>query len=111
MSAVLGNRWERALAYQCLADKLPPFVQNYKFHVERKFEIDIAWPELKVGVEINGGIWNGKTGAHGSPLKILRDMEKNNALVMSGWRILRFTPKEANDGTALAGIKDLMGWA
>jgi len=71
----------------------------------------LAFPDLKIGVEIQGGIWNGATGAHGSPLKILRDMEKGNLLVLSGWRVLRYTPSEVKNGEAIAGLKQLLGVA
>jgi very-short-patch-repair endonuclease len=104
----IGNSAEQTLAYQCLSDKLPPFEQNYRFHPNRKYEIDLAFPRLKVGVEVNGGVWNGATGAHGSPLKILRDMEKGNLLVLAGWRVLRYTPSEVENGAAIAGLKQLI---
>lgn len=109
MSAVIGNECERILAYQAQADGLPPFRQNFRFYLGRKFEIDIAWPDHRVGCEINGGVWNSKTGAHGSPLKILRDLEKSNLLVMEGWKVLRFTPDQVRAGEAIAGLKRLLG--
>lgn len=109
MNAVIGNEAERVLAYQCAADKLPWFVQNYVFAPLRKFELDIAFPDSKVGIEIQGGIWNSKTGAHGSPLKILRDLEKSNLLVLNGWRVLRYTPAQVRNGEAIKGIKQLIG--
>lgn len=102
----IGNVGEQTLAYQCIADKLPPFVQNYVFLEHRKFEIDLAWPEYRVGVEVNGGVWS--KGAHGRPLAILRDMEKSNLLVLSGWKVLRYTPQEVSVGIALAGLKKLL---
>jgi hypothetical protein len=102
----VGNAGELCLAYQCIADKLPPFVQNYNFLPDRKFEIDLAWVEYKCGVEVNGGVFT--KGAHGSPLAILRDMEKSNLLVLCGWKILRYTPSEVSVGNALAGIKKLL---
>jgi very-short-patch-repair endonuclease len=101
-----GNQGEQALAYQCIADKLPAFEQNYIFNPMRKFELDIAWPAHKVGVEIQGGVFT--KGAHGSPMMILRDMEKSNLLVLDGWRVLRYTPTEVKYGKALEGIKKLL---
>ena len=107
MSAVIGNECERILAWQCVADKLPPFCQNHRFHPARKFELDIAWPAHKVGCEINGGVFN--QGAHGRPMNILRDMEKSNLLVVSGWRVLRYTPAQVRSGEAIEGLKQLLG--
>lgn len=104
----VGNTGEQTFAYQCIADKLPSFIQNYCFMELRKFELDFAWPDFKVGLEIQGGVWNGKVGAHGSPLKILRDMEKSNLLTLCGWKVLRYTPDEVSCGIAIKGIKQLI---
>jgi very-short-patch-repair endonuclease len=106
MNAVLGNEGERTLALQCMADGLPRFWQNYRFHAKRKFEIDLAWPDQKVGIEIDGGIFNGK--AHGSVTGILRDLEKHNLLLLSGWRVLRYTPAQVRQGEAIEGLKQLL---
>ncbi len=102
----VGNEWERTLAFQCRVDQLPPFVQNYRFHPERKFEIDMAFVPQKIGVEINGGVFNQK--AHGSIKGILRDMSKRNLLVACGWRVLCYTPAEVHQGVAIAGLKALL---
>jgi very-short-patch-repair endonuclease len=102
-----GNTDELVLAYQCLADKLPPFEQEYRFHPSRKFRLDLAFVPQKVGIEIEGALW--VSGAHSRPLGILRDMEKANLLVLSGWRVLRFTPDQVRRGEAVAGIKQLLG--
>lgn len=107
MTAVpIGNVGEQTLAYQCIADNLLGFIQNYIFLANRKFELDFAWPDYRVGVEINGGVWS--KGAHGRPLAILRDMEKSNLLVLSGWKVLRYTPSEVSTGIALEGLKKLL---
>lgn len=107
MSAIIGNEAEQVLAFQCRADRLPPFVQNFRPIPNRKFELDIAFPSLKVGVECNGGVFT--RGAHGSPLAILRDMEKSNELVFHGWRVLRYTPAQIKTGVAIDGLKQLLG--
>lgn len=84
---------------------LGPFVPEYPFAQQalgRGWRFDVAWPRLRVAVEIEGGIFgkNGQArpcilckqipkGAHGSVSGILRDIEKYNAGVMLGWRIYR----------------------
>jgi very-short-patch-repair endonuclease len=102
----VGNVGEQTLAYQCIADKLPSFVQNYIFMKERKFELDFAWPEYRCGIEIQGGIFKGH--AHSAPLMIIRDMEKSNLLVLCGWKVLRYTPQDVSCGLAIGGIKQLL---
>jgi very-short-patch-repair endonuclease len=93
-----SNRAEEAFAYWCRALKLPMPQRNFRFHPTRRFEIDWAWPTLKVGIEIQGGIWVG--GAHARPMNIVRDMTKHNLLLDFGWRVWHYTPKEVVDGIA-----------
>ena len=112
-TAIVGNPAEQTLARQCQHDGLPWFAQNYRFHALRKYEIDLCFPDYKVGCEIQGGVWRRNGGAHSSPLMILRDMSKSNLLVMEGWAVLRYTPLEVTDGTAVDGLKVLLrqkGW-
>lgn len=100
------NLGEFTFEQQCIADKLPPFEREYRFDMERRFRFDFAWPDLKVAVEIDGGIFNG--GAHSNPLNILRDMTKNNLAVANGWKVLRYTPSDVKCGLAIAGVKALI---
>ena len=101
------NLGEFTFEQQCIVDKLPPFVREYRFHVERKYRFDFAWVDRKVAVEIDGGIFNG--GAHSNPMNILRDMQKGNLATMEGWRVLHYTPADVKCGIAIKGIKQLLG--
>lgn len=100
------NLGEFTFEQQCIADKLPAFEREYRFHVERKFRFDFAWPQFKVALEVDGGIFNG--GAHSNPMNILRDMEKGNLATMDGWKVLHFTPSQVKCGMAIADIKRLL---
>ena len=105
--AVVGNEAEQTLCYQALSDGIVEFEQNYLFHPPRKFQIDFAIPAARVGIEIEGGIWS--RGAHGRGPGIARDMLKHNLLLMSGWRVLRYTPDQVRQGEAIEGLKRLLG--
>lgn len=70
--------------------KIPLPQVEYKFHPIRKWRIDYAWPDVKVALEIEGGIWKG--GRHVRPKGYLKDMEKYNSMIMHGWLLLRFAP-------------------
>jgi very-short-patch-repair endonuclease len=76
------------------------------FSQARKFELDIAIPEHRIGIEIDGGVYTRQ--AHGSVNGIKRDMAKHNLLVREGWRVLRFRPDEVRRGEAAQGVKDLL---
>ncbi|HIP96546.1 MAG TPA: DUF559 domain-containing protein [Anaerolineae bacterium] len=57
----------------------------------RDWRFDFAWPEARVAVECEGGIYTRQ--AHGSVSGILRDVEKYNAATSLGWRVFRVTRK------------------
>ena len=79
---------------------------EYIFHPTRQWRFDMAWPEIKLAIEIEGGIYGrGKPcptckqrrkGAHGSVTGLLRDIEKYNQATYHGWKILRCTPDQLN---------------
>lgn len=54
----------------------------------RDFRLDIAFPDVKLAVEVDGWQFHGKfkSGFH-------KDREKQNLLTENGWRILRFSAK------------------
>lgn len=72
--------------------RVPPCCTEYRFASTRQFRFDFAWPQHKVALEVEGGIFI--RGAHGSISGIKRDMEKYNLAASMGWRILRVIPQE-----------------
>lgn len=68
------------------------FVPEYRFHETRKWRIDYFLPELKTGIEIEGGIWTG--GRHTRGGGFSRDCEKYNQATVSGLKILRYPAHE-----------------
>lgn len=75
----------------CEARGIPRPVEEYKFHPDRRWRFDAAWPDAKVALEVEGGVWTG--GRHTSSAGFLKDIEKYNAAARLGWRVLRCTPK------------------
>jgi len=72
--------------------KLPAPTSEYRFHPTRKWRMDYAWPEQRVALEVDGGIWHG--GRHTRGAGWLKDTEKLNAAASMGWRLLRCTPAQ-----------------
>lgn len=66
----------------------PPPAEEHKFHETRRWKIDFAWPQLKLAVEIEGGIF--VRGRHVSPSGFVADCEKYNTATLDGWSVLRF---------------------
>jgi very-short-patch-repair endonuclease len=97
------------LQLHCKALGLPIPITEYRFHPTRRWRFDWAFPQAKLAVEQEGGIWikgkSGRGGAHSLPTNILRDMEKSNEAAILGWRILRFTPQQVEKGVAALTIQ------
>jgi hypothetical protein len=85
-------------------------VAEFRFHRQRKFCFDWAWPARLVALEIEGGLFGrGKrcptcgrraVAGHSSIERIKTDMEKYNLASLAGWRILRATPQQFESGEA-----------
>lgn len=67
-------------------------IPEYRFHPVRKHRLDFAWPDQKLGLEVEGGVWT--RGKHGRGSGIVKDMEKACLLACQGWRLLRVTPDQ-----------------
>ena len=67
-------------------------VKEHMFHYTRKWRFDYAIPELKVAIEIDGGVWD--YGRHNRPQGYINDMEKLNTAASMGWLVLRFTTQD-----------------
>lgn len=80
---------------------------EYQFMRTRKFRFDFAWPEEKLAVEIEGGIWI--QGRHTRGHGYISDMEKYNLAVVHGWRVLRFTTKQIKEFSTYETIKECLG--
>lgn len=67
------------------------FIQEYKFHPDRKWRFDFAIdPEgYKIAIEIEGGTWN--NGAHVRGKGYADNCEKYNQAQILGWKVFRYT--------------------
>lgn len=69
-----------------VAAGLPEPVLQHRITVgTRRYRIDLAYPEVKVAIEIDG--WE----YHGTRTAFDEDRARANDLVVAGWRVLRFT--------------------
>ena len=78
---------------------LPESVREHKFHPKRRWRFDIAWPEYKIAVEIDGGVWT--SGRHTRGSGYVKDMEKFNWAAKLGWRVFKFTPQQVVNNEAM----------
>lgn len=89
-------------------------VREYKFYPTRAWRFDYAIPQLRIAIEIDGGIWI--NGRHNRASGYIGDMEKFNAAATLGWVVLKFTPQEQYSqkifdiiATAIATQQELYG--
>lgn len=64
------------------------FVLEHRFHGERKWRFDFAWPLHKIAAEVEGGVF--QRGRHNRPGGFIGDCEKYNEAQLLGWTVLRF---------------------
>lgn len=109
MSGKLRTRsaLEEALAIE-LKHLLPglPFKRQYRFHPERRWLFDFAWPKHMVAVEVEGGTWVG--GRHTRPQGYASDCEKYNEATRLGWSVYRFTREHIVNGQAASYIQEVL---
>lgn len=80
---------------------------EHKFHHTRKWRFDIAWPEKKVFLEVDGGIWI--KGGHNRGAQMKKDWEKRNNATILGWRGLWCEPKDLLMTETIETIKSALG--
>src|ERR1700733_14572633 len=73
-------------------------VREFQFHSERKWRLDFAFVEQRLGIEIDGG--SRSYGRHNRSEGFEADCEKLNAAAALGWRILRYTTEMVTRGAA-----------
>jgi hypothetical protein len=83
------NKTERAFFSEV---GVPCPVFEYRFHSKRKWRFDMAWPDQKVALEVQGGIFS--QGRHTRGAALLKEWEKLNTAATLGWRILYCQPND-----------------
>lgn len=107
MIRLFADQLAEQFVQQCRAAGLPEPVREYRPWNERRFRFDVAWPEHRVAVEIEGGRWVG--GRHVRPTGFARDIVKYTAAAIAGWVVLRVLPEHIEGGEALLLVEAALG--
>ena len=91
----------RALTFDalCYFAGLPKPTPEYRFAPPRRWRFDWSWPDRRVALEVQGGLF--VQGRHSRGAALLKEHEKLNTAAVLGWRILYCTPKQIQTGEAL----------
>jgi very-short-patch-repair endonuclease len=100
------SRLEETLSLHLRAAGLPDPEREYRFAPPRRWRFDFCWPDQRLAVEVEGGIYSGGRHVRGSGFE--KDAEKYNAATIAGWRVLRFTSAMIQCGEALAQIEQAL---
>lgn len=79
--------WDTLCRHNGMATVFPE--REHYFARPRRWRFDFAFPQHRVAVELEGGVWTG--GRHATGAGMVADMDKYNAAASRGWRVLRFS--------------------
>jgi very-short-patch-repair endonuclease len=96
----MESKLELRFDQQIFEANLPKPEKNWFFMLGRDFELDRAWPALRVAVEIQGM-------AHRIKGKFKRDIEKRALAMLAGWTVLEVDGASIRDGRAIDWLKQL----
>jgi very-short-patch-repair endonuclease len=87
VDSVLSSPLETKFAKLLATSNLPKFERHYLVRLAggQTFELDFAYPRVKLGIETDGYRWHS-----GKPIW-QQDLDRANALAEAGWLILRFS--------------------
>lgn len=96
---------EETLALHIRAHSIPAPEREYRF-CERRWRFDFCWPDRKLAVEIEGGVWSG--GRHTRGSGFVADMAKYNRAALLGYTVLRVTGDMVRKGEAIELIREAL---
>ncbi len=106
----MGKRAAKASAVPfpaiCRAAGLPLPQPEVMLTSLRRFRWDWAWPEHRLVLEVNGGIY--RRGGHSTGTGILRDQTKLNCATLLGWRTIQVTPATLTHPRTLEMLRFLL---
>jgi len=100
---------EAMFALQLRALGVPEPEREYVFAKKamgRNWRFDMAWPDLMIAVEVEGGVWS--RGRHTRGAGFIEDCSKQNAAVRLGWRVLRIPTPMVEDGSGAEMVVEMM---
>jgi len=85
---------------------LPLPTRQFQFDPERRWRSDFAWPDMKIIVEIEGGVFI--KGGHVRGLGYEKNCEKYNRATELGYRVYRYSTGMVKRGEAISQIAKVL---
>lgn len=85
---------------------LPEPTREFTFAKPRRWRFDLAYPDLKIAIEVEGGIFI--NGAHTRGKGYEDDLEKYNKATLLGWKLIRVSAGMIKSGDALQTIEKIL---
>lgn len=95
---------EEAMASQLDEAGLTGYKQNSYFIKGRKFQADFWYPELRLALEVDGGVWMPRSG-HTSGAGYTSDRERDVEALLQGIITVRYTSDQVRNGYAIETFK------
>lgn len=97
---------EETFMQQLKLSNLPEPQREYRFHPKRRFRFDFAWPDRKLALECDGGVYS--AGRHNRGKGMEDDNIKFAEAIKLGWRVLRFSTGQVRKGIALKYVEEIL---
>jgi len=94
---------EETFLLMALADGFPMPDREVLLVPGRRWRADFAWPDRKLCIEMEGGIWTNGRHTRGGGYRM--DCQKYNEAMLNGWRMLRFTGEDLSSGYAMPTLR------
>jgi hypothetical protein len=82
---------------------IPAPVAEFRFHPVRKWRFDFCWPDQRLALEIQGGVFS--NGRHSRGAAMIKEWEKLNTAAGMGYRLLYCQPSDCTKIETINAIK------
>lgn len=106
IKAAKQKAFQEGMEGWCRSAGFPNPVFEHRFHADRKWRFDIAFPDRKVAVEIHGGLF--RFGHHSRGKGFLDDREKMGEAQRLGWKVLEVAPSGKHPNTLYS--EEMLWW-